>query len=103
MTAKEMFEKLGYEQKIYDNEKESIKGFEYTVNGIQYIKRAKDSEMQRIGMIVTKCIEFYTTSKEILIYTTYEHRNGTKSQSDSGDLNIEEFNAIQKQVLELQW
>lgn len=103
MTAKEMFEKLGYEQKIYDNEKKSIKGFEYTANGIQYIQRAKDSEMQRIGMIVTNYIEFYITSKEILIYTTYEHRDGTKSKSDSGNLNIEEFNAVQKQVIELQW
>ncbi|AUM93727.1 TPA: hypothetical protein LA742_002987 [Clostridium botulinum] len=98
MIAKEMFKKLGYEQKIYNKEKNP------NLNAIQYIKRANDSEMQRIGMIITKCIEFYTFPiKEIVIYTTYEHKNGKKSKSDMGILNLEEFNAIEKQVLELEW
>lgn len=91
MTAKDMFEKLGYEQKENSDE------------GIQYIQRDKDSEMQRIGMISTRCIEFYKSHKEIVFYTTYEHRNGKTSASDCGILNIEEFNAVQKQVLELGW
>jgi len=91
MTAKDIFEKLGYEQKENSDE------------GIQYIKRDKDSELQRVGMISIKCIEFYISSKEILVNTTYEHRNEKVSTSDSGILNFEEFNAVQKQVLELGW
>lgn len=90
MTAKEMFEKLGYEQII---EKE----------GIQYIKQDDESEMQRVGMIQTKYIEFYTASKEILISTVYKHRSGTKSNSDSGILSFEEFSAVQTQIAELGW
>lgn len=97
MTAKQTFEKLGYKQKIYDDEKH------YSFNGIQYTKRASESEMQRIGMIKTKCIEFYPTHKEIVIYSTTKHRNGGISKSDAGILSLEEFTAIQEQVNELKW
>ena len=97
MTAKQLFEKLGYEQKIYDNEKNIHS------NGIQYIKRANDSEMQRIGMITTKYIEFYLAHKEIVIYSTTEHRNGKTTKSDAGILSFEEYNAIKKQIDELEW
>lgn len=92
MIAKDMFEKLGYKL----TEKNSL-------NDIQYIKRSKESEMQRIGMITTKYIEFYSSSKEILICITYEFRDGSVSKSDSGNLNFEEFNAIKQQVTELKW
>lgn len=59
--------------------------------------------MQRIGMIKTTCIEIYTSTKEILVYRSYENRNGTKSKSDVGILSYDEFKAIQKQILELKW
>lgn len=97
MTAKELFEKLGYEQKIYDNEKH------FSFNGIQYTKRDADSEMQRVGMIKTKCIEFYPTHKEIVIHSMTKHRNGERTKSDAGILSYEEFLAVQLQVSELQW
>ena len=87
-----MFEKLGYIQTEINE-----------LNNIQYTKRAKESEMKRIGMIQTTWIEIYTSTKEILVYTEYEHRSGKKSKSDIGILNFEEFKAIQKQILELNW
>lgn len=40
MTAKEMFEKLGYSQTKKNDS-----------NDIQYVKRSEESEMQRIGII----------------------------------------------------
>lgn len=92
MIARNMFEKLGYEL----TEKNSK-------NDIQYTKKSRESEMQRIGMITTKCIEFYNSSKEIMIFTTYEFRDGTKSKSDSGILSFEEFNAVHQQIIELKW
>lgn len=91
MTAKEMFEELGYEQK------------ESSTEGIQYVKKAKDSEMQRIGMVSTKYIEFYNAHKELVVTTTRKHRNGSTTTSECGILSIEEFGAVQKQVLELNW
>ncbi|PLS18990.1 hypothetical protein CVD28_00895 [Bacillus sp. M6-12] len=97
MTAKEAFEKLGYVQKLYKNESNPYS------DGIQYIKRDKDSEMDRVGMISTKYIEFYYLHKELLIYNKYEHRDGKTTNSDSGALSLEEFNAVQKQIQELQW
>ncbi len=91
MTAREMFENMGYKQT------------ENSEEGIQYTKRADDSELQRIGMISTTYIEFYRASKEIVIETTFEHRSGKRSTGDVGILNIEEFHAVQKQVEELGW
>lgn len=92
MIAKEMFEKLGYEQKIYNNEKD------ISLNGIDYIKENKN-----VVQIVIKHIEFYTLSKEIVIYTTYEYTDGIKTTGDAGIMNFEEFNAIQRQIIELNW
>ncbi|WP_252249147.1 hypothetical protein [Clostridium sp. VAP23] len=92
MIARDMFEKLGYKL----TEKNSK-------NDIQYTKKSKESEMQRIGMITTEYIEFYNSSKEIIIYKTYEFRDGTISKSDSGILSFEEFNAAHQQILELKW
>ena len=91
MNAKEMFKELAYDQK------------ENSTDGIQYVKKDKDSEMQRIGMISTKCIEFYNAHKEIVVTTTRKHRNGHIATSDCGILSIKEFIAVQKQVLELNW
>lgn len=90
MKVKELFEKIGYEQKIH-------------TDGIQYIKRDEDSEMERVGRIWTRYIEFYFHEKQILICSTIEHRNGTTSRSDGVVLTLEEFNAVQKQVEELEW
>ncbi|ETJ35978.1 hypothetical protein Q604_UNBC09716G0002 [human gut metagenome] len=92
MIARDMFEKLGYKL----TEKNSK-------NDIQYTKKSEESEMQRIGMIKTTCIELYTSTKEILICTTYEFRDGSTSKSDSGILSFDEFNAIKQQILELKW
>jgi hypothetical protein len=97
MTAKEMFEKIGYVQKIHDKS-------EYpSFNGIQYMKRSEDSEMHRIGMITTRYIEFYPHSKEIIICKTYEHKDGTITKCDLGILSLEEFKAVQQQVNEFNW
>ncbi|GKS12927.1 hypothetical protein YDYSY3_39270 [Paenibacillus chitinolyticus] len=96
MTAKEAFEKIGYKQIIY-NENELI------FKGIQYIKKDDDSEMERVGMLCTKYIEFYFTHKEIAIYTTHEHRNGNISKSSVEILNLEEYNAVKIQIDELEW
>lgn len=103
MKAKELFKKLGYEQKIYDNEKRYVQGLEYTINGIEYIKKDKESEMQRIGMVRTKYIDFYLDSKEIEIGDIIEFKDGTKKYGDSSILNMGLFNAIQKQIEELGW
>jgi hypothetical protein len=92
MIAIDMFEKLGY--KLTEKN---------TKNDIQYTKKSKESEMQRIGLIKTTCIEFYTSTKEILICATYEFRDGSTSKSDSVILSFEEFNAVQQQILELKW
>jgi len=91
MVAKNMFEQLGYIQS------------EKSVSGIQYINKSKDSEMQRIGMVTTKIIEFYPLSKELLFQTTIKFRDGSTKVSDSTVLNFEEFKAVQQQVLELGW
>lgn len=96
LTAKEMFEVLGYKQKIYTEYRESS-------NGIQYAKRAQETELQRIGMITTDYVEFYPHGKDILIYTSYEHKDGSISNSDSGYLNMELFQAVQQQIIELGW
>lgn len=92
-----MFKKLGYEQKIYLDKEETGSDV------IQYIKRDADSEMNRVGSIWTSYIEFYFHHKEIVIYDTVEHRDGTTSGSDSTSLSLEEFTAVQKQVEELKW
>jgi len=91
MLAKELFEKLGYTQS------------ENSENGIQYISKSKDSEMQRIGMVTINIIEFYPLSKEILFQTTIKFRDGSTKVSDSSVLNVEEFKAVQQQILELGW
>lgn len=97
MTSKEAFEKLGYIQNIVNNLNNPYS------SGIQYIKKAEDSEMQRIGMISTKYIEFYFAHKEIIIYSVTEYKDGNISKGDAGILSFEEFNAIQNQVAELEW
>lgn len=83
--------KIGYEQKENSDE------------GIQYVKRDKDSEMQRIGMVTIKLLEFYKQSKEICIFTTYKYRDGTESKSEVGIICLKELNAIKAQALELGW
>lgn len=103
MKAKELFEKLGYEQKIYDHEKRYANDFEYEINGIEYTKKAKESEMQRIGMVRSKYIDFYLDSKEIEIGEIVEFKDGTKKYGESVILNVELLNAVQKQVEELGW
>lgn len=90
MNAEHLFEKLGYQKKVYES-------------GIQYIKRDDESEMQRVGRIKTDYIEFYPSSKEILITREYENREGDISRSDSAVLSFEEFCAVQRQVEELNW
>lgn len=97
MTAKEMFEELGYEQKIHKSD------LHPSCDGIQYIKKDPEERMEFTGMVTTKVIEFYYMHKEILIATTYKHRSGTESKSDSGVLSLEEFKAVQKQTEELGW
>lgn len=92
LSAKGMFEKLGYVQ----TEKNEF-------NEIQYLKKDDYSEMKRVGMVSTTCIEFYPRSKEILLSKEYEFRDGRVSKSDSVVLNNLEFKAIQKQVSELKW
>ncbi|MNP70335.1 hypothetical protein D3C76_1665550 [compost metagenome] len=91
MTAKEMFEALGYSR------------VEDSTMGIQYIKKSNRSEMQRIGMLKTKYMEFYRKHKDITIKTITEFIDGSKSNSNLESIDLEEFKAIQKQVLELGW
>lgn len=98
MSARELFEKLGYEQKIYSNEKRFVNGFEYTVNGIEYVK-----EEIVVGKVIrTKYIGFHSPGKEIELITIYEFEDGTKETSQFV-LNLELFNAVQKQINELRW
>ena len=78
MTAKEMFEELGYEQ----------------VSDIPKCYRFDDG-----GYI--KLIEFINTRQEI-IFTEYEEYNENKPQG-SFSLNKSELQAINKQVEELGW
>lgn len=97
MIAKELFEKLGYTQKIFDKESNPYD------HGLQYIKKDNESEKQRIGMIHTKTIEFYFGYKEILMREIVEHRDGTTSERNAIILSLDEINALQKQVEELHW
>jgi hypothetical protein len=97
MSAKEAFSKLGYTQIVHQDKERSMLG------GIQYVKRDPDSEMHRVGMLTTKVIEFYPSSKEILISTKRLHRDGSVTNSDSGILSIMEFKAVQKQIKESGW
>lgn len=97
MPVKEMFEKLGYTQKIYDKESNPLN------NGIQYTYQSPKSEMERVGMIKTKVIEIYLESKEILMFETTKHRDGNVTKSDVVILNSDVFNALQTQIKELKW
>lgn len=92
LNAKEMFEKIGYTQ----TEKNEF-------NEIQYLKKDDYSEMKRVGMVSTTCIEFYPRSKEILLSKENEFRDGRMIKSNAVVLNFDEFKAIQKQVSELKW
>lgn len=104
MKSIELFKKLGYEQKVFDHEKRYAHGFEYEVNGIEYIKKDKEAEMQRIGMVRTQYIDFYLDSKEIETYYYVQFKDGREEQGEtSGILNMELFKAIQKQIEELGW
>ena len=78
MTAKEMFEELGYEQ----------------VSNIPICYRLDDG-----GYI--NLIDFINTRQEI-IFTEYEEYNENKPQG-SFSLNKSELKAINKQVEELGW
>ena len=91
MTAKLMFENLGFIQ--YENSDE----------GIGYIKKAPQEEMTRIGIISSDYIEFYKKSREVLINTTYEFRNGTVKNSDCGIISAAILAAINQQSEELGW
>ncbi|MNL90986.1 hypothetical protein D3C81_07120 [compost metagenome] len=86
-----MFEALGYTR------------VENSAMGIQYIKKSNRSEMQRIGMLKTKYIEFYRKHKDITIKTTTEFIDGSKANNNLECMTLEEFKAVQKQVLELGW
>ena len=90
MNAEGIFAKLGYQKKVYES-------------GIQYTKKDDETEMERVGRIKTDYIEFYPSSKEILITREYENREGDISRSDSAVLSFEAFCAVQKQVEELNW
>lgn len=75
-SAKEMFEKLGYEQKI----------------GIDFILYVLDSEETKD---LQYYIEFQTDVKTIII--------DTNRKDFINDITIKEFQAINKQVEELGW
>lgn len=92
LSAKGMFEKLGYVQ----TEKNEF-------NEIQYLKKDDSSEMKRVGMISTTFIEFYPRSKEILLSKENEFRDGRVIKSNAVVLNFDEFKAVQKQISELKW
>lgn len=97
MDAKEMFENLGYIQKIYYQKGTTI------LDGIQYIKKDPETELERVGMLRTKLIEFYPSSKEILMSSSFQNRNGITKSSDVVVLSFEEFRAVELQVIELGW
>lgn len=75
-SAKEMFEKLGYEQKI----------------GIDFILYVLDSEETKD---LQYYIEFQTDVKTIII--------DTNRKDFINDITIKEFQAINKQIEELGW
>jgi hypothetical protein len=75
MSAKEMFEKLGYETDLFWQK-------DYT---IEYLKRKEDDFY---GMIIATTITFHKRLKQIKI-------NGT--------INKDDLQAINKQVEELGW
>lgn len=97
MSAKEQFEKLGYIQEIYENKRLP------SCSGIQYTKKDNPSEMERVGVVYTKVIEFYPSSQEILITKSGERRDGEVFNSDATILSFEEFQAVQQQVDEFAW
>ena len=77
MTARQMFEKLGYE---YNERTEKLYGI------IEYSKQFEYAEMT---------IDFDNKSKEVELYT---------DKSDVAiDITLEELQAINKQVEELEW
>lgn len=92
MLAKEMFEKLGYVQEIYeDKEKPSD-------NGIAYTRK----EFQGDYLTRTKGIEFYNNlEKETLIYESLKFEKGIDCECMAASLSVDEINAIQKQIEEL--
>lgn len=98
MSAKDKFEKLGYKQEIHKKDEKL-----FSSNAIQYTKVAEASEMHRIGMIRTDCVEFYLDSKEIVVYSSTKHRDGYVTQGNSGVITFEVYSAIQKQIDELKW
>jgi hypothetical protein len=83
MTAKEMFEKLGYEYKLYDNEDKFN-------NGIQYYKKDKDD--------FETYVEFYFYHKRIWLLKKYKNKIAEGFVS-----NINLLQAINKQIEELGW
>lgn len=96
-TAEETFAALGYTQTIHTFEKDSL------ANAVLFTKRENESEMERIGMIRTKVVEFYLTTKEVLLYETTLFRNGKKSNSDSFVMDAALAKAVHTQLIELGW
>lgn len=97
MTAKEMFEKLGYEYKEYNYGKENKMS-----NGIQYRKnQSKQSEIERCGIFTEKIIEFYTYHKVVELYEIHYFKDGVTTKGETFILKLEELQAINKQIEEL--
>jgi hypothetical protein len=89
LSAKEMFESLGYTQKVYDT---SDNKYEH---GIQYTRIEEVT-----SMTYTKVIEFYFEHQEMLMMETVVFRDGTSKKSDIV-LSFDEFLAVQQQIVEL--
>lgn len=100
MGAKEMFSKLGYKQDIYDYKDGFI------LPGIKYSKEivivCGENEKMKNCVNPVKYIEFYTSSKDIMI--GMDGKFGDKeSTSKSVMLNADELKAIHAQIFELGW
>lgn len=107
MTAKEMFEELGYRQEIHNDSKYGESG-----NGIAYVfDKDKKEEVERCGIFLEKHIEIYTYHKSIVCYhIAYSRHNVDKNieeviqkHSDAMYLNMPILKAINKQIEELGW
>lgn len=92
MLAKEMFEKLGYVQELYENKDKPGD------NGITYIRKEFQSEY----LTRTKGIEFYNNlEKETFIYESLKLNNDVERDGLATSLSVDEIVAIQKQIEEL--
>ena len=82
MTAKEMFEKLGYSKTTFSN------------GTIQYEKVKKD---------ITSRVRFYLEDKVYSAYYTELSENGVEIRQMTRLINIKLHKAINKQIEELGW